>query len=163
MKLTILIVVFGFLSMVSLGQFREYKSDYSVKGYKYLPSDKYSPGKAAALAILPGAGHFYCGQPLRGLIFPAGMFCSGVLVISGSLENWADRWDSDPNDGGKGKIIAGEIAFIGFYVLNFIDASRVAKIKNLHFREQEVTFNFKPCFNFDEKNNSAGLALQITF
>lgn len=162
MKSIFFLLTFLLLSQVANAQFKTYKNHYKTKYYTYLNTDKYNPRVAAVLAIIPGAGHVYSGHYWRGLIFPVGMLGSGFLVMAGSLENWADGWDSDPLDGGKGKMIIGQIAFLGFYALNFVDAVRVAKIKNLHFRPQQVTFKVKPYCNKYIYINHIGVTFEIT-
>ncbi len=162
MKTALFLFLFCLLTNLSSDQYRKYKSDYNTKTYSYLPTDKYNPNLAAALAVLPGLGHFYVHEEIHGLLFLGGMGASLLLIASGSLENWAEGWDSDPHDGGKGKMVIGEIAFVSIYALNFFDVVHLAKVKNIHYRRiQSVSFRLHPIYERRTNGNFAGISLKI--
>ena len=137
-------------------------STHEIKEYSYKTTDKYNPKLASGLAVVPGLGHFYSGNYLRGLIYLAGMATSAYLIAAGGLSAWASDWDGDPQTSGEGQITIGIIGFIGFYTLNFIDAARVAKIENLKIREHQISFELSPCFQ-SHNNLTAGISLHINF
>ncbi|MCF6331674.1 MAG: hypothetical protein L3J11_00205 [Draconibacterium sp.] len=74
MKIILLLVLFVLSGIVSTGQYRNYNNKYDVKTYSCQKDDCYQPLIAGVLAIIRGAGHFYSGCYIGGLVFPAGMF-----------------------------------------------------------------------------------------
>jgi len=164
MKTIFLILAFVFSMFVSNAQYRSYKNNYMAKSYSYQKEDRYQPLTAGVFAIIPGAGHFYAGEQLRGLLFPAGMAVSVYIIVAGSLSEWAAQGSPDS---GSSLITAGLISCIGFYTWNFFDAMKVAKIKNMHLRQQALSFQVEPYFvnRFESQLNSnvAGLSMKFTF
>lgn len=160
MKTFFLIFAFVFSILVSSAQYRKYKNSYVAKSYSYQSEDRYKPLTAGVLAIIPGAGHIYAGEPIRGLIFPVGMAVSAYLISCGSLTEWAAQ--GSPNSGSSLTAV-GLISFVGFYTFNFFDAVKVTKIKNMHLRQKALSFQFEPCFESQLNSNVAGLSLKFTF
>lgn len=160
MKILILLWIF----VVSFSFCSAQNNSFDIKKYSYELTDKYKPATAGTLAIIPGAGHFYSGHYGRGLLFPAGMAISTYLIVSGSLSEWAAQGSPDS---GSSLVTVGLITFIGFYTWNFFDAVKVAKINNMHLRQQALSFQFEPYFvnRFESQLNSnvAGLSMKFTF
>ncbi|MEN8117037.1 MAG: hypothetical protein ABFS16_08670 [Bacteroidota bacterium] len=163
MKKIILIGLFITTVLISNAQYRTYKNNYELKGYTWQPTDKYKSGTAAAFAIVPGVGHIYIDQPLRGLIFPAGMAVSVYLMVYGSLDSWADSMSGRSSSSGEIVSYLGLISFVGFYAWNFFDVVRVSKIKNMHFRETGMAMRIEPFTEGYLYSNIAGVRLKINF
>lgn len=154
------------LLMIFVVSFSFCKSqNYIIKNYTFQETDKYKPVTAGALAIIPGAGHFYTGHYVRGILFPAGMAASAYLISAGSLEEWADGWSDTPSNSGDTKMLIGGISFFAIYIWSFFDAVKVAKIKNIRFRERELSFRVEPFLvtniNNSFQSNVAGLILKL--
>ncbi len=165
MKTLILFLVFLLSANFISAQYRSYKGNYNIKTYTYEETDRYNPGVAGALAIIPGVGHFYDGEPGRGFLFIGGMAGSFGVFVGGFAILWSDNVYRE--------IIGSVIAFSGvgglafFYVWNIIDAVKVAKIKNMRLRDKNISFKIKPYFESGFQNrlfaNNAGLSLKINF
>lgn len=167
MKYIFLLIFLTSCIFCSNAQYRNYKKDYNLKTYTYLSGDRYNPSTAALLAIVPGAGHIYVDQPLRGIIFPAGMIVSSYIMVSGSLNEWAAGWGNENKNSGEFQMIAGLAGFIGFYIGNFVDVIRIAKIKNQYYRKNDFSFQVIPFienkYNYCFNSNAAGLTLKLKF
>ena len=162
-----------FLSFVFLlsvyfvnAQYKSYKDCYNLKTYSYEKTDQYNPTTAGVLAIIPGAGHCYAGEPWRGLAFVGGMVGSfGVAVAGFALLPWDESGRSEV----PGYVI-GAIGWCGvaaFYIWSIIDAGHVAKIKNMKLRGNNISLKMEPCFRLANQNyfiaNTTGLTLKINF
>lgn len=160
-------MLFAAFSLSAHPQFREYKNNYSVKDYNFQPTDRYNPKVATACAIFPGGGHLYSGEPLRGLIFPAGMLASSYFIVDASLGEWAAGWGSENSNREEIQMVLAVSAFLGFYIWNFTDAARVAKIKNLYSRDQNFSLRLIPYAERGNKypfnSNTAGFNLKVTY
>lgn len=167
MKIIFLIIFSASFILNSNAQYRIYKNNYNTSSYSNQSGDRYNPATAAVLAIIPGVGHIYVEQPLRGFIFPAGMIFSYYLMVRGALNAWSGGWGSESKDTGEFQMIAGLAGFLGFYICNFVDVVRIAKIKNLYYRETGLSFQVVPFIEnkYDNHFNStfAGFTLKLNF
>ena len=165
MKTIILSLVFMLsLNFVS-AQYISYKDDYNPKTYTYEKTDRYNPGLAGILAIIPGVGHCYDGEPGRGLLFIGGMAGSFGVFVGGFAIAWSDNMTREII--GTAICISGVSGLVFFYVWNIIDAAKVAKIKNMRLRDKNISFKIEPYFESGFQNrlfaNNAGLSLKINF
>jgi len=145
-------------------QYRKYKNKYDIKDYKYERTDPFSPTAATILAIIPGFGHFYLDEPLRGLGF-IGLMYGSVLVTTVGVSR---TYHNDDPTSTKWLVLGGAFGVLGLYIWNFADVSRVVKIKNLHFRDQAVTFHLQPsiqpfAIGNATTNNIKGVSLRLNF
>lgn len=162
MKTVILSIVFVLsLNLVS-AQYKSYKDNYNVKTYSYAQTDRYNPGTAGVLAVLPGAGHCYDGESGRGLKFIGGIVGSWGIGIIG----FSTAWGGDEVLG-SALMIAGCGSALFFYVWSIIDAVEVAKIKNMHLNVNPVSFKIEPQFEGRTTNNLnsdiIGVSLKMNF
>ena len=141
------------------------KMKYSKVPYKRMDSDKYSPDVAFLLSLIPGCGHIYAGEPLRGLFFIGGMGGSFGLMYYGAsnIELFSDEDDTFAGI----LLLSGFIGFTTFYIWNMIDAVKVAKVKNLAFRNNDISLKVLPNFEFTslshQPTNNFGIRLILTF
>jgi len=137
------------------------KNKYAGRPYSHLKSDKYDPTAAFLLSIVPGLGHVYAEEPLRGLAFLGGMAGSFGMFMLGAVLAFEDVGFGEP----LGMI--GALGFVGFYIANFADAVQVAKIKNLAFRNHDITFHILPNISsnniYSSSINNFGVRLVFTF
>jgi hypothetical protein len=135
------------------------KGKYSIKNYSYQKTDKYSPAIAGVLALVPGVGHIYAGEPKRGLIFLGGMSASFVIFVSGYALAWnGDTFISYP------LFFGGAIGVLVIYVCNFIDAVQVAKVKNLVIRDKNISINLIPQIGIKNQFNPINtFSLSVSF
>ena len=122
--------------------YRHCRGRYNTKGYIDSPIDPYRPFAAGLLGVLcPGLGHVYDGEILRGMGFFYGTVLAGGAA-SALLSNVDDErydpqygyiYERNETNATLGTLfVAGAI---GLYVWNIIDAAKVAKVKNLYFRD----------------------------
>jgi len=143
------------------GTYRYLKQKYARIPYKQVSSDKYSPDAAFMLSLIPGCGHFYTGEPLRGLAFMGGMAGSfGAMVLG-----FAMAWDGSAI--GAPFFFAGAAGVVVFYIWSMIDAVQVAKVKNLAIRNNDISLRILPNFEFSSKAhlpaNNFGVKLVLRF
>jgi hypothetical protein len=139
--LLVLLIVVSSISRVE-AQYRTYKHKYDLKAYKHEKSDRYNPAGAAILAIIPGLGHCYVGEPLRGLGF-VGLIYGSLIVTTAGVAQAYNR--GDKNSTGL-LIFGGAAGMLGSYIWSIADVSRIAKIKNLAFRDKKISFHLQPTF-----------------
>lgn len=81
-----------------------------------IPRSRKSPALAAALAVLPGLGHFYLGQNVKGFAYLLGVF---------GLEFFG--FDLDLSVIGAAIGVPMELGGGGLWVFSIVDAYRTAK------------------------------------
>lgn len=145
-------------------RYRDYKYQYSTKGYYTQWGDPYSPLTCGiASALFPGLGHCVAGEWGRGALFLGGyaLLGTGFGLMSDSLG------DDDS------LLLLPVTALFGLYIWNICDAVQVAKIKNLRERDirgqrASVKADIGPYFTSVPSvagNNqmAGGLALRLNF
>jgi hypothetical protein len=137
------------------------KMKYSKQLYSPINTDKYSLEGAGFLALIPSLGHFYTGEPLRGLAFIGGMGGSFVTMVAGYAMAWSG------SDLGVPLFFIGGGGIVFFYIWNIIDAVQVAKVKNLAIRNNDISLKVLPNFEFSsvthQPMNNFGVRLLLTF
>lgn len=136
------------------------KMKYSKQLYSPIETDKYSLGGAGFLAIIPSLGHFYTGEPLRGLAFIGGMGGSFATMVAGFAMAWGGT------DLGVPLFFIGAGGVVFFYIWNIIDAVQVAKVKNLAFRNSDISLSLFPNIqlkNVYNQSNNFGMRLVLEF
>jgi len=137
------------------------KNKYPIKNYSYQKTDKYSPGLAGVLGLVPGVGHMYAGEPIRGLLYLGGMGASFFAFVGGYALAWSgDTFISYP------LFFGGAIGVVVIYVCNIIDAVKVAKVKNMIIRDKNISFNIIPKIEIKNQFNpihTFGLSVSFTF
>jgi len=124
------------------------KNKYPIKNYSYQKTDKYSPGLAGVLGLVPGVGHMYAGEPIRGLLFLGGLSASFVAFVGGYALAWSGEYMiSLP------LFFGGAIGVMVIYVCNIIDAIQVAKVKNLVIRDKNISINLIPSIRIKNQFN----------
>lgn len=140
MKKTLLVLFFAFMASAIHAQYRTYKNKYDVKDYKYQKTDPYSPTSAALLSVVPGLGHCSIGEPLRGFGFFGLTYGSVVLTVYGVSQAYQSA-----NKERVGLLVGGgAVLFVGSYIWSIADVTRVAKIKNMAFRDKSPTVHLYP-------------------
>jgi TM2 domain-containing membrane protein YozV len=81
-----------------------------------IPRPRKSPGLAAALAVIPGLGHFYLGQNVRGVAFLVGVV--GLQFFG---------FDLDLTVIGAAIGVPMELGGGGLWIFSIVDAYRTAK------------------------------------
>jgi hypothetical protein len=162
----ILLVLLLFASSVSRiqAQYSTYKNNYNVKEYRHENTDRYSPAGAAFFAIVPGLGHCYVGEPLRGFSFVGMMAGSSVVTMVGVMLAFTG---GDQTPAGF-LVFGGAAGIVGSYIWSIADVSRVAKIKNMAFRDKKISFHLQPSIQqFAIENakasNLIGASIAISF
>ena len=102
-------------------KYRELKEYYNYKDYEKVPDQYRRPaGTGFASYMIPGLGQMICGEGWRGAIFLGGWLACHYVTLTGIAElSDAIYWSG----------IAGAQAF---RILSCMDATRVAKVKNMY-------------------------------
>jgi TM2 domain-containing membrane protein YozV len=85
-------------------------------GAAAIPRSRKSPGVAAALAVLPGLGHFYLGHNVKGFAYMIGVF--GLQFFG---------FDLDLSVIGAAVGVPMELGGTGLWLFSIVDAYRTAK------------------------------------
>ena len=140
MKIVWMLSMIMFSTLQIQAQYRTYKHKYEVKEYKYQQTDPYNPTGACLLSIIPGLGHLYVGEPVRAIAFFGMMEASLVATTFGVSQTY--------NRGGPTLstlfIFGGAAGVLGTFIWSMADVTKVAKIKNLAFRDKNLSFHFYP-------------------
>lgn len=150
------------------------------QNYTSLYGDKYNAvGCGVASFFIPGLGQAICGEWGRA----AGFFFGGAALYAGGgyLTMWT-LWAATPQwsswGGGRAKeeyicsAIGAALCFVaalGLDIYSAIDASRIANVKNLYYRDKNSgSLSLEPSFSSlqlgaKEKQSTAGLALKFRF
>ena len=116
-------------------------------------------------AVIPGLGQLIEGETLRGLGFLGGSIALGVFK---RLVIWTTNMDWDEKNMIRKSVFMGQI---GLRVWSGINASRIAKVNDMAFREKyNSTINLKimpysgilDYYGFS-KSNICGITLLFTF
>ncbi len=160
-------------------KYREYKNYYNPRFYFRDVDDAFSPEiSGIASFFIPGLGQCVDGEWGRGIGFFAAnlginVVVLGSLVAIGSYNN--ENTDELGGDGGAVALLCG--ALLGqavLYIWNICDAVRVAKIKNMYYRDirsQNAGLDIKiepylasaPTMEMGGNHLSAGLSLKFNF
>lgn len=150
------IIVILFVSTIEIqAQYRTYKRQYDVKDYKYQQTDPYNPTGACLLSIVPGLGHLYVGEPVKALMFSVMIEASLIACVFGVSKAY-QRGDQNLS---TALIFGGAAGFVGTYIWSWADVTRVAKIKNLAFRDKNLSFHFYPSIQPVTIENSRAYSL----
>lgn len=155
MKKLMCIVILTMLFSAVDAQYRSYKNQYEAGSYNYQKTDPYNPTTAGFLSIVPGLGHCYVGEPLRGAGFFGLTFGSLVLTVYGVSQVYDGK-----NKERAGWLLGGGTAmFVGTYIWSIADVTRVAKIKNMHFRDKNLAFHLYPSLQTYTHDNAMGTSV----
>ena len=164
MKKLLVILLLTILIYRVDAQYRTYKKLYDVKEYHYQKTDLYRPTTAGFLSIIPGLGHCYVGEPLRGFGFFGLTYGSLVMTVYGVSQAYG------PQDQQKvGWLVGGGAAmFIGSYIWSIADVTRVAKVKSMHSRGRKLALHLYPSLQLMPGENSRfahapALTMAVTF
>lgn len=106
----------------------------------------------------PNFGEYY-----RGLGFFAGYTTSVIIFYSSAIEYIGETITGEQQKSQVATMTISGVAAIGIWIWSIVDASQVAKINNLYFRDQ-ADITLKPSLNILPYNNVGyGLSLRINF
>lgn len=162
--------------------YRYCKGRYQTAGFRRSGLDPYDPFSAGVLSyLMPGLGQLYDGEVLRSAGFFFGTMCClsvGSVVLS-STHRYEERYDQQygyyREDVGIGPVDAtmGTVFILGgvaLWVWNIFDAVKVAKVKDLFFRDlagrySAVDLSVRPSIGVVPTSGrpTAGLSLQLHF
>lgn len=122
--------------------YSDLKGRYSYKYYVPAANDPYNPVLFGSIsAIIPGSGQYLMGETMRGTYF----FVAGIMMFSAAdlMAALRDQLsDSSRPEYNLEKAKKYNRACLGFLVAyagvaawSWIDASRVAKVKNMYYQE----------------------------
>ena len=162
--------------------YRYCRNRYDTAGYIRSGMDPYVPLYAGTLSYLcPGLGHLYDGEVLRGTAFFFGtLTCLSVGGTLLSVRNTEQRYDPqyeefyevslgvDRSSATMGSFFI--LGGIAIWIWNICDAVKVAKVKDLYFRDlmgrrSAVDARIQPELGFAPVTGrpTAGLSLRLSF
>ena len=178
MKRILLVLALALVAAVSANaqiKYKDIKADYNVKAYSAQDIDPYRPGWAAAISFfVPGSSQLVMGETVRGLLFFGGSAILGnyaedriqdlgKLLVKDSEGNYDF---SDWNAAKKQMLLlaASGVSLLGVAIWSSIDASRVAKVKNMYYQNLHLApaISFTP-IQGGNLQPTAGFALSYNF
>lgn len=158
-------------------KYKELKSIYNHRDWTSAPDDRYDPEWMSICSfIIPGLGQMICGEVGRGFgWFGGAAGCWALMGLGAGLEAYGETmYDGAPN---SAMVTAGAIlsiaACIGLgtiEVCSVIDATRVAKVKNMYdrdLRQRNYSLNLYPSVDCVKMASgvqpTAGLTLAMRF
>lgn len=141
-------------------RYKDYKNIDLKYTYPANVANQYDPSLAGLMAVVPGLGHVYVGEPVRGLVFLGGMTLSLFPMGIGFGMAWGGQ-------AGAGLVfLTGVAGFFTIYVCNFIDAVKVAKVKNIVNQNKNISFKIEPFIekgDYQFQANNIGFSVKINF
>jgi hypothetical protein len=164
MKKTFLfLTIFILLNHFAQAQYKIDKLKYDYRDYSHQAGDRYSPtGAGIESFFLPGLGQMIAGEGMRGVVFLTG--ATGCIVLVGI--GMTDMFTESTETSGGGLYLAGLLGYAVVDIWAIIDAVRVAKVKNLAFRDKKNTsYNFKiePYLSTEYLNQTGSVPIGLTF
>ncbi|MBQ7195317.1 MAG: hypothetical protein IJS07_06745 [Bacteroidales bacterium] len=162
-------------AQIAPAKYKEIKDDYNFRMYTKSTVDPYKPGLSALGSfIIPGLGQALNGEIVRGLCFFGGNVAIN-LALRTSVSNLMEVAIVDENNvvtgftdekvaRTNGTVMFGALAAsLGLAIWSCIDASRVAKVKNMYYqdmagRTSSIEAGFEPYFALD--THAPGTACQ---
>ena len=156
-------------AMVTEGmEYKKYCSLYDPRNYTRQPGDTYNPSLAGVMSFfIPGLGQCICDEWGRGLAF----FGADVIVSLTTI-NAVAQASQRPNTPRVVFAAAMSAFSLTTGIWNIVDAVRVAKIKNMYYRDimelkSTVSYGVTPYVSYIElPGNSSpafGLSFQVSF
>ena len=166
-KSFLLLGIYFLLNTCAEAQYRTDKLNYNFRDYSHQAGDRYSPtGAGIESFFLPGLGQMIAGEGMRGVVFLTG--ATGCMVLLGVGMTYAYTESTEENGGGL--FLAGLLGYAVVDIWSIVDAVRVAKVKNLAFRDKKnasLNLKIEPYINTEYYNQTGsvpmGLSLKIRF
>lgn len=190
MKRILLILVVALLPIAANAQYfggaryNDIKDNYNPKNYVASQVDPYSPAWSGVISLwVPGVGQVLSGEVWRGIAFIGGhVFLGSIAEDTANDLAKCVKIDENNNtiswvDKSKGQkdvwILSGcLVADLGLAIWSSIDATRIAKVKNMYYQDQfgkrsAVEMNFAPNVAFTPVYGgvqpTAGMAFSLSF
>ncbi len=162
-------------AQIAPAKYKEIKDDYNFRMYTKSTVDPYKPGLSALGSfIIPGLGQALNGEIVRGLCFFGGNVAINLVMRSTANklqevaivdENNVLTGFTDEETGRRCvTVLMGTLAAsLGLSIWSCIDASRVAKVKNMYYQDMagrisSIEAGFEPYFALD--THAPGTACQ---
>ncbi len=163
MAVSLLLIIIGL--GIGNAQYKIDKTKYDFKTWTYEEGDPYNPVTCGVLSIIPGVGQMVAHECGRGAAFLGG--AAGCFLFS--VTGFGVAFGSNEELGG-GMIIVGLLGIAAIDIWSIIDATRVAKVKNLAWRDRNNTgFNLhmepyiSPIQTIGSTKTQVGLSLKVHF
>lgn len=112
-------------------KYRDLKDIYNYKEYTRGLVQHHNPtGVGVASFFIPGLGEMICGEGWRGTAFLGGWLAANVVSAIG-LQNGSDA-----------VYLTGALGALTIKIISIVDATRVAKVKNMYERDLMRTYAF---------------------
>lgn len=141
-------------------KYKELKKMYNYKEYTRGLVQHHSPGGAAVASFfIPGLGEMICGEGWRGVAFLGGWLATSTISMIG-IQQFSDVI-----------YLIGTAGSLAIKIASIVDATRVAKVKNMYERDLMRTYafdvNLYPSMDFiktaEGLQPTAGLTLAFRF
>ena len=162
-----------FLVIMGLGmanaQYKIDKTKYDYSTWTYEEGDPYNPTTCGVLSIIPGVGQMVAHEGGRGAAFLGGF--AGCWVISAVGAGYAMGSSNELQAAlGVGIMVVGLSGMVAVDIWSIVDATRVAKVNNLAWRDKNNTgLNLKlepyvlPLQTYNYTKTQVGLSLKLNF
>jgi len=170
-------ILVGFMLFCSVlnAQYSINKTKYDYRTYIYKVGDPYNPPIAGVVSwLVPGLGQMISGEGGRGAAFLGGYVGCWVIYGVGSaqaiiaLED--DLYGDEYSGEGLAAMAIGIIGAVTVNIWSIVDATRVAKVNNLAWRDQNATgynIQIRPhidMYQYANMNKSqVGLSIKLSF
>ncbi|MDP4184917.1 MAG: hypothetical protein Q8862_07120 [Bacteroidota bacterium] len=174
----ILLILMGIIlwGITVNAQYRINKLKYDPTTYEHQAGDRYCvPFVSLTSLILPGTGHFICGEFGRGIPFMLGAFVSDGIIATGLLLKFTDVLnaafgvENKNPDIGMTLITVGAVSYLIITTWAILDVIKVAKVNNLAYRDRHKTTSInltpylEPVNLATSTSMATGIKLTITF
>lgn len=152
-------------------KYRDLRITYDYHGYEQMPQDRYSCAWiGVASAFVPGLGQAICNEWGRACGIAGGMLALRILGESFDNVCYDYEYGTSRTAGSMGTLICFAAA-AGLEIWNIVDAIRVARVKNMYFRDYGLTsvnVSFGPSLAFQQTGGrqagpSLGVSLKLQF
>ena len=142
-------------------KYRELKKTYDPREYVKMSTDPYSPIWAGAASFLmPGLGQMVCDEVGRGIAFFA-----GEMALASATATFG--YAAEYNETCAVLCIVSAIATIAVDIWSIVDATHVAKVKNMYRQDvlaKGTSLSLYPSVKYAPGSNFApGLTLAVNF
>ena len=165
---SLLMVIIG-LGMVN-AQYKINKTKYDYSTWSYEEGDPYNPTTCGVLSIIPGVGQMVAHEFGRGAAFLGGFAGCWVISAVGAGIAMGSIDDELGIALGVGIVVVGLSGMAAVDIWSIVDATRVAKVNNLAWRDKNKTgFHLRlepyivPLQTYNYTKTQVGLSLKINF
>jgi len=173
----LILLIFTAVVLFASANAQGYKLDkekYDYRTWTYEAYDRYNPSVCGVTSfVLPGLGQMIANEPGRGVAFLGAAMGSMVIYSIGAAQATnvldANYYSGTYNGEGLTLMTIGLVSLIVVDIWSIVDAVRVAKVKNLAWRDNTGFNNIRlepyiaPIESYNSTGTQVGLCLKLSF